>query len=329
MMIAFAFPRPSLHPALWLTALAALPAGLFAAPERPVPARQPTVATVATAPLSSHATAPATVPGTVPMPATAPAARPAVASPAPREDVLGCLLTPFSEARVGSPVVGVISRVLVDRGSVVAKGQPLATLLDSVERASASAASQRYLNGADVAAAQSAAELARKKAQRAQELYDLNFISSQARDQAVSEAEVATMQHAKAQEQRLSAGKELAIANAQLSLRTIVSPMSGVVVERYLAVGERVEDKPVLKLAQIDPLKVEVIVPASRFNTLRAGGSATVQPELQGLGARTAQITQVDAVIDASSNTFRVRLELPNPGNVIPAGLRCKVAFSG
>jgi cobalt-zinc-cadmium efflux system membrane fusion protein len=30
-------------------------------------------------------------------------------------------------------------------------------------------------------------------------------------------------------------------------------------------------------------------------------------------------------VIDAATNTFRVRLELPNPGGVLPAGLRCKV----
>jgi hypothetical protein len=30
-------------------------------------------------------------------------------------------------------------------------------------------------------------------------------------------------------------------------------------------------------------------------------------------------------VIDAASNTFRVRLELPNPNGALPAGLRCKV----
>lgn len=306
----------------WLAVTASLASNVLATTPSAAAARP-----VAAAPASvTSATTPASLPATALAHVTA---APARAATAPREEVLGCLLTPVSEARIGSPVVGVISRVLVDRGSVVQKGQPLAQLLDSVERASASAASQRFSNAADVAAAQSAAELARKKAQRAQELFELNFISSQARDQAVSEAEVAAMQHAKAQEQRLSAGKDLAIANAQLSLRTIVAPISGVVVERYLGMGERVEDKPVLKIAQIDPLKVEVIVPASRFNTLRPGASAMVQPELQGLAARPAQITQVDAVIDASSNTFRVRLELPNPGNAIPAGLRCKVAFSG
>jgi hypothetical protein len=35
----------------------------------------------------------------------------------------------------------------------------------------------------------------------------------------------------------------------------------------------------------------------------------------------------VDRVIDAASGTFGVRLQLSNPGNRIPAGLRCTVRF--
>jgi hypothetical protein len=36
----------------------------------------------------------------------------------------------------------------------------------------------------------------------------------------------------------------------------------------------------------------------------------------------------VDRVFDASSGTFGVRLELPNPNGAIPAGVRCKVEFA-
>jgi multidrug efflux pump subunit AcrA (membrane-fusion protein) len=35
----------------------------------------------------------------------------------------------------------------------------------------------------------------------------------------------------------------------------------------------------------------------------------------------------VDRVIDPASNSFRVRLELPNADNALPPGLRCKVDF--
>ena len=43
----------------------------------------------------------------------------------------------------------------------------------------------------------------------------------------------------------------------------------------------------------------------------------------------TANVIVVDRVIDAASNSFRVRLELPNPDNALPPGLRCKLEFEG
>jgi hypothetical protein len=35
----------------------------------------------------------------------------------------------------------------------------------------------------------------------------------------------------------------------------------------------------------------------------------------------------IDRVFDAASGTFGLRLELPNPGNRLPAGLRCRIQF--
>lgn len=235
---------------------------------------------------------------------------------------------PTAEADVGSPVIGVLGKVLVDRGDKVKKGQALAQLVDEVERASEQAASQRFENRAEIAAAKSAWEFAQKKAERARDLFDKQFISAQALEQADSEARVAAMKYAQAQEQRVVARQDLAVARAQLNLRIISSPIAGVVVDRYLSPGERVEQKPIVKVAQIDPLRVEVVAPAHRFNTIKPGGSARVTPELGGTLEQNARIVLVDPVVDAASNTFRVRLELPNPGNTIPSGLRCKIRFS-
>ena len=245
-----------------------------------------------------------------------------------REDLLGCLLMPTAEADVGSPVIGVLSRVLVDRGDKVKKGQAVAQLVDDVERASVDAAAQRFENRAEIAAAKSAYEFAQKKAERSRELFDKQFISSQALEQAESEAKVAAMRYAQAQEQRVVARQDMAVARAQLGLRTISSPIAGVVVDRYLSAGERVEQKPVVKVVQIDPLRVEVVAPAVRFNTIRVGSTARVTPEMNGAAEKIARVILVDPVIDAASNTFRVRLELPNPGNAVPSGLRCRVTFA-
>ena len=50
-----------------------------------------------------------------------------------------------------------------------------------------------------------------------------------------------------------------------------------------------------------------------------------VLPEMLAATAREAVVKTVDRVIDAASNTFRVRLELPNDDQLIPPGLRCEV----
>ena len=42
-----------------------------------------------------------------------------------------------------------------------------------------------------------------------------------------------------------------------------------------------------------------------------------------------ATVSHVDRVLDAASNSFRVRLTLPNPGHRLPAGLRCKADLPG
>ena len=101
--------------------------------------------------------------------------------------------------------------------------------------------------------------------------------------------------------------------------------ISGVVVERFMSPGEYVDQKPVLRLAAVDPLRVDVLVPAAAFGQVEIGRPGSVVPELINRTPQTATVKTVDRVIDAASNTFRVRLELPNPNGALPAGLRCKV----
>ena len=86
--------------------------------------------------------------------------------------------------------------------------------------------------------------------------------------------------------------------------------------------------KPILKLAQIDPLRVEVVLPQAVFGKVAVGGLAMVRAEGGGV-PRQARVLVVDRVIDAASGMFGVRLELPNPGGAQPAGQRCKVEFPG
>jgi multidrug efflux pump subunit AcrA (membrane-fusion protein) len=82
-----------------------------------------------------------------------------------------------------------------------------------------------------------------------------------------------------------------------------------------------------LKLAQIDPLNVEVILPVNQILSIRVGMRAKVIPEAPIRSQYMAEVKIVDGVIDAASGTFGVRLDLPNPNQQLPAGLKCKVIF--
>jgi RND family efflux transporter MFP subunit len=203
----------------------------------------------------------------------------------------------------------------------------LAQLQADVERSAVSVAQTRAQRDAELDSAVSAHEFARRKQARTESLYQANFISSQVRDEARTEADLAALKLKQAQEQRKQAQRELDFARSQLAQRTIKSPLSGVVIERYMARGERAEERPILRLASLDPLKVEVVMPVTEFEKVRVGTAASVELQLPSAPQRTAKVTHVDRVMDAASNTFRVRLALPNPKFDLPAGVHCKVAF--
>ncbi|MCW5623606.1 MAG: efflux RND transporter periplasmic adaptor subunit [Burkholderiales bacterium] len=240
---------------------------------------------------------------------------------------LACLIGPDQVAEVGTPVIGVLETVEVDRGDPVEKGQVIARLRADVERANAGVVRSRADAQAELRAAIAARDLAVQRYERAKKLKDQNFISAQGLDQVRSEFIVANEKVTQTREALLTAAEEVSLTQAQLSQRIVRSPIKGVIVERYVNPGERVEDRPLLKVAAITPLRVEVIAPTAMFGSIRKGDEASVHPELPGAKPTTAKVTQIDRVLDPASNTFRIRLILPNDKGELPAGLRCKVHF--
>jgi membrane fusion protein, multidrug efflux system len=216
---------------------------------------------------------------------------------------LECLVAPYMVVNVGSPVDGILDEVTVDRGDRVKKGQVVARLQAGVESASVKLSQARVGFG-------------RRKVERTETLFAKQLISAQERDEMVTEARL--------HEEELNRNEEI------LKQRTIVSPLDGVVIERRLAPGEfiRTDKSVVVRLAQIDPLHIEVVAPAKLFGALRIGQTGRVSLAPFFPGTFQAKVVTVDKVIDAASGTLGVRLELPNPGNRIPAGIRCNVVFN-
>ncbi len=235
------------------------------------------------------------------------------------------MIQPSQIVPVGTAVPGVVDYVAVERGDTVTRGQVLLQLRAGVERASLAVARERATQMGETVVAKGTEELAQRELERANELYAQNFVSKTYLEKQLAEAKVAGGRTDQAGERRKLSTREVDLAQAQLALRTIRSPLSGVVVERLAAPGEYVEQKPVLRIATIDPLRVDVLVPAAAFGQVEVGQTASVAPELFKQDNVVATVKTVDRLIDAASNTFRVRLELPNPKGALPAGLRCKI----
>jgi RND family efflux transporter MFP subunit len=238
---------------------------------------------------------------------------------------LDCLIQPNQIIEVGSAVPGVIREVTIERGDEIGRGQPIARLQDDVERAALKLAEARARTSAELLAAEKSREFADRELDRANELANDAFVSRNYVDKASTEASIAESKLAQAKERRRIAEIELEVARAQLAQRRILAPIDGVVLDRYLTVGEYVDDRPVARIAQIDPLRVEVVVPAALFGRVHQGQTGIVIPDFLDAQPVRAQVNVVDRIVDAASGTFRVRLTLPNPGHVIPPGLRCQV----
>jgi hypothetical protein len=130
--------------------------------------------------------------------------------------------------------------------------------------------------------------------------------------------------------ERASTSSEIS-ADEQIAGQVVRSTLDGFVINRFKSEGEFVDDQPILRVAQLNPLMVEAIVPMNFFGDIQPGMMAEVNPVMAGSDRRKARVTAVDpiggSVGGSTSDTFAVQLEMSNPGFKIPAGLTCDVTF--
>ena len=242
-----------------------------------------------------------------------------------------CVIQPRQTLEIRSPLEGLIDRITVERGDRVRRGQELAYVDTSVERVLAESAKYRSETEGAIRAARSKVELSSRKFKRAQDLVDKGFVTQQAVDEAANENRLAGSELMEALDNRKLAEIEYRRQLANIQLKTIRSPINGVVTERVLNPGELVESgvgrKPIMKLAETDVLFVEALLPAEVYRQVKAGVVAQVVPTIQDEGAYEAKVAIIDRVLDAASGTFGIRLEMKNPQGAVLAGTRCKVKF--
>jgi len=251
-----------------------------------------------------------------------------IASSRTRAAELDCLVKPEMYVELSSPVDSIVEKMLVDTGDTVTRGQPLAQLEASVERAKVRLAQLQAKSVSDIKNRKEQLRYAKQYHSRMANLLSQNSVSQYETDKAETEVAIAQIELNKANEKWRIAQLNLELAQTQLALRTIRSPIDGIVVDRYAMVGESVSDRTIMKLAKVNPLKVELIAPTEYFGLIQKGMEVEIYPEQPSNQVFTATVTVVDQLIDPASGSFTVRMLLPNPEDKLVGGVNCLANFS-
>ncbi|MEK8052918.1 efflux RND transporter periplasmic adaptor subunit [Ideonella sp. DXS22W] len=230
-------------------------------------------------------------------PATAASAPDGAAASGLRSRHPGRVVVPESRQRVlAAPVAALVERLQVGVGDEVRAGQVLATLR--------SPAAQDLQREAQAAAMQ--AELAQSTLTRDQRLFDEGLIAAARLEATRAQARQATLL---ADDRRRALAQAGAAAQANGGVVTLTSPISGTVIERQATVGQRLEAAaPLLRIAALDTLWVELQVPVREAAALRVGDA--VQLDEPALPARVIAIARA---VDAASQTVMVRAAVQAP----------------
>ena len=241
-----------------------------------------------------------------------------------------CVIDASRTAKLGSPVPGILAKVLVERGDSVTSGQAVAMLDSSVEVTAVNLSRFKAESTARIGAQEARLGLAQAKMKLIAELIQrkIEATTSNKFEEARAEVRVAEQDLVREQQDRKANELELARAESVLEQRTIRSPFDGIITERKLSPGEFVnQDGYVVAVARLDPLHVEAYLPVSTYGQVHIGTVAQVRPDPPIGGSYDASVIVVDRVFDPASSTYGVRLQLPNPQLALPGGQRCKVVF--
>lgn len=237
------------------------------------------------------------------------------------------VIEPSMTVELSSRVDGILEIVSVDIGDSITRNQTVARLESSVELAALEYARAKASIDSNVRQQEVSLAYGRRQLERIRELHEKNLSSFQDYDQVETETRLIRYKLSQAKENKHLATLDLRQAEAIYNRHAIRSPIDGIVVDRYLNPGESVEERPIVKIARVNPLRVEVVAPVSMLGRIKRGQLAMVSPESPVGGSYEAEVKMVDPILDAASGTFRIRLELPNEDFSLTSGLRCQVSF--
>lgn len=259
-------------------------------------------------------------------------------------------------SEVATQVAGVVTKIPVDVGTRVKKGEVLVSLdtRDAglrVTQAQANADQALARLGVqpgakfdpnlvpDVRAAKEAMDLAVTDASRTKSLVESGSASQAAYDNARSNAERAKAQYDAALSSARQSWASYGAAQAQLSQAqkaasdsVIRAPFDGAVAERKINVGEYANTgRSLVTVVQDDPLRLRLDVPESDLP--RVGVGSRVVISVAAYPGRTFEgvVKRIGASVRAQSRTLPVEAEVPNDDGALRPGFfaRARIDVGG
>ena len=257
---------------------------------------------------------------------------------------------PYQEVELHAKVAGYIKRINVDIGDRVKAGQVLATL-DIPEL-------EAQVQGATAGVRQTREQITRAKSevQSAQANYDAlhaesqrlqqaskaqpGLIAQQELDDAMAKDQAAAAQVDAAKSALSATEQQLGVSQADqqhyaslADYSRITAPFNGVVTWRYADTGALIQagtsnsgSMPVVKLAQIDVLRLRLPVPESLAAFVRVGDTAQI--EVQALNKTfSGKVTRDTAALDPSTRTMQVEIDVPNSKGQLQPGMYAQVTL--
>ena len=231
-------------------------------------------------------------------------------------------INPVSLVSVGTQVSGTVKRLYVDFNSKVEKGQILLELDDAL------LAAQQKQSHANVLSATASLDLASANEKRMRDLFAQEYVSRQEFDTAVQAKKAA---EAQLQQARAAVEKD----RANLNYSVIRSPVSGVVVDRTVDVGQTVaaslQTPTLFKIAQdlsqmqIDANFAEADIGSIRVGqTARFGVDAFPNRSFQG----TVRQIRLNPTTQQNVVTYDVVIDVDNPDQILMPGMTAYVTIA-
>ncbi len=242
------------------------------------------------------------------------------------DPVVSCLVLPWETIDLAAAIDGIVDELLVERGDVVQAGELLVRLNDDVQQAYYDTMKARAEDSTAVQQAQIRMDVAGASLDRNRALFERQQVTADQWDQIRGAYEVAVVELEAARAARHLAQLEVARAETAIRQTQVRAPSEAVVLARSVAVGERIGVDPLLKLAVIKKLRVEVFARAASYAAWIVGD--TVQLVIQHPAPRRieARIRAVDPVSDAGTGVVGVQMEVDNADVAILAGQQCGLA---